>query len=232
MIIPPFCRSIVPQQHYGTDCVQYQQVAREIRRSDKKIPRPKTGLGETARTEILRMAKTRFEKTEANRTAEKRSKTEWNATERHYERQDLSGDKGVDSGSDDVKVNWSISKWLLTLFATHAMIYIEIFLNRVWPGGDRQMGFAETLKELSNPIRRDILVLLKSGRLSAGDISRHFDVTGATISYHLSQLKNVGLIFETKHKNFIYYEINTSVFEEVLIWLAQFQKGGNHDDHQ
>lgn len=94
------------------------------------------------------------------------------------------------------------------------------------------MGFAETLKELSNPIRRDILVLLKNGRLSAGDIASHFDVTGATVSYHLSQLKNVGLIFETKYKNFVYYEINTSVFEEVMLWLAQFQKGGNNDESQ
>jgi len=58
--------------------------------------------------------------------------------------------------------------------------------------------------------------------LSAGDIAKHFDVTGATVSYHLSQLKNVGLVFETKYKNFIYYELNTSVLEEVMLWLAQF----------
>jgi len=68
--------------------------------------------------------------------------------------------------------------------------------------------------------------------LSAGDIAKHFDVTGATVSYHLSQLKNVGLVFETKYKNFIYYELNTSVLEEVMLWLAQFQKGGNNDEHQ
>lgn len=88
------------------------------------------------------------------------------------------------------------------------------------------------IRIFSNPIRRDILVLLKGGRLSAGDIAKHFDVTGATVSYHLSQLKNVGLVFETKYKNFIYYELNTSVLEEVMLWLAQFQKGGNNDEHQ
>jgi len=92
------------------------------------------------------------------------------------------------------------------------------------------MGFAETLKELSNPIRREILMLLKSEKMSAGDIAKHFDLTGATISYHLSQLKKAGLIFEQKHKNFIYYELNTTVFEEVLIWFAQFQ-GGESDEN-
>lgn len=87
------------------------------------------------------------------------------------------------------------------------------------------MGFPETFKALSDPIRRDILVMLKGGRMSAGEIGQHFDMTGATISYHLSQLKKAHLIFETKHKNFIYYELNISVFEEVMLWLSQF-KGG------
>lgn len=84
------------------------------------------------------------------------------------------------------------------------------------------MGFAETFKALSDPVRREILELLKNGRMSAGDIAGHFDMTGATVSYHLSQLKKAGLIFETKYKNFIYYDINTSVFEEVMMWLVQF----------
>ena len=92
------------------------------------------------------------------------------------------------------------------------------------------MGFAETLKELSNPIRREILMLLKKGKMSAGDIAGHFDLTGATISYHLSQLKKAGLIFEEKHKNFIYYELNITVFEEVLVWFTQFQRGEESDE--
>ncbi len=94
------------------------------------------------------------------------------------------------------------------------------------------MGFADTFKALSDPVRRQILVLLKSGRMSAGDIGTHFDITGATTSYHLSQLKKAGLVFETKHKNFIYYELNTSVFEETVLWLTQFQKRENNDNKE
>ena len=84
------------------------------------------------------------------------------------------------------------------------------------------MGFPETFKALSDPVRREILSMLKKGRLSAGDIASHFDMTGATVSYHLKQLKNADLIYETKEKNFIYYSLNTSVFEEILLWVSQF----------
>lgn len=90
------------------------------------------------------------------------------------------------------------------------------------------VGFPETFKALSDPVRREILVMLKDGKLSAGEIGKQFDMTGATISYHLSQLKKAGLISETKHKNFIYYEINISVFEEVMLWFLQF--GGKEDE--
>ena len=91
------------------------------------------------------------------------------------------------------------------------------------------MGFAETFKALADPIRRDILTLLKKGSLSAGEIGSHFDMTGATISYHLSILKKADLVFENKQKNFIYYELNTSVVEEVMLWLADL-KGGTGDE--
>jgi DNA-binding transcriptional ArsR family regulator len=87
------------------------------------------------------------------------------------------------------------------------------------------LGFAETFKALSDPARREILIMLKKGRMSAGDIGRRFDMTGATVSYHLSQLKKAGLVFGTKHKNFIYYELNISVFEEAMLWLSQFGRG-------
>jgi Predicted transcriptional regulators len=86
------------------------------------------------------------------------------------------------------------------------------------------LSFGETFKALSDPVRREILIMLKKGRMSAGEIGQCFDMTGATISYHLAQLKKAGLVFETKHKNFIYYELNTSVFEETMLWLAQFNK--------
>lgn len=85
------------------------------------------------------------------------------------------------------------------------------------------MGFAETFKALADPVRREILILLKSGRMSAGDIGTRFDMTGATISYHLSILKKAGLIWETKEKNFIYYDLNTSVVEELMLWLADLK---------
>lgn len=85
------------------------------------------------------------------------------------------------------------------------------------------MGFPETFKALSDPVRREILIMLKNGKMSAGEIAQHFDMTNATISYHLSQLKKAELIFETKYKNFIYYELNTSVFEEIMLWFSQFK---------
>ena len=90
------------------------------------------------------------------------------------------------------------------------------------------MGFAEAFKALSDPIRRDILTLLKSGRLSAGEIGSHFGMTGATISYHLGILKKAGLVFESREKNFIFYELNTSVVEEVMLWLSELKGGTAH----
>ncbi len=84
------------------------------------------------------------------------------------------------------------------------------------------MAFADTFKALSDPIRREILELLKNGRLSAGDIGSRFDMTGATISYHLSILKKADLVRESREKNFIYYELNASVFEELMLWFSQF----------
>ena len=85
------------------------------------------------------------------------------------------------------------------------------------------MAFADTFKALSDPVRREILQLLKHGKLSAGEISSHFDMTGATVSYHLKILKKADLIWETKVKNFIYYELNTSVVDELLLWLKDLK---------
>lgn len=80
----------------------------------------------------------------------------------------------------------------------------------------------DTFKALADPIRQEILTMLKQKKLSAGEIAGAFDMSQATISYHLSILKKADLITETKYKNFIYYEINTSVFESMLVWIAQF----------
>ncbi|WP_286783429.1 autorepressor SdpR family transcription factor [Streptococcus sp. UBA4344] len=86
------------------------------------------------------------------------------------------------------------------------------------------MGFAETFKALSHPIRREILELLKSEPLSAGDIASHFDLTGATISHHLNVLKKAGLVIERREKNFIYYELYTSVLEDIMTWFADLKE--------
>lgn len=99
--------------------------------------------------------------------------------------------------------------------------------------GSDGLGFAETFKALSDPVRRDILVLLKDGRRTAGELGSHFDMTGATVSYHLSQLKKAGLVYESKYKNYVYYQLNVSVVEEAMLWLAQLgdlsSKGEEHE---
>ena len=92
------------------------------------------------------------------------------------------------------------------------------------------MGFPETFKALADPVRREILLMLRGGRMSAGEIGSRFSMTGATISYHLSQLKKAGLVTETRVKNFIYYELNMSVFEEIVMWLSQFTGRDEHEE--
>ena len=87
---------------------------------------------------------------------------------------------------------------------------------------------SETLKAISDPVRRDILNMLKEEKKSAGEIAEKFNLTGATVSYHLSQLKKADLITESKFKNFIYYELNISVFEEVLTWI--YSLGGKNNE--
>ena len=85
------------------------------------------------------------------------------------------------------------------------------------------MAFAETFKALSDPVRRQILEMLKKGPLSAGEIGAQFDMTGATISYHLKILKQADLVFESREKNFIYYQLNATVLEEILLWLSNLK---------
>ena len=82
---------------------------------------------------------------------------------------------------------------------------------------------------MSDPARRDILQLLKNSRLSAGEIASHFDMTDATISYHLNILKKADLVWETKVKNYVYYELNTSVVDEIMLWLRNLTTDTNGD---
>ena len=87
------------------------------------------------------------------------------------------------------------------------------------------MSDTSIFKVLSDKQRRDILVMLKDGRMSAGDIADRLGVTPAALSYHLKLLKNADLVMEYKNKNYVYYEINTTVFDELILWIKQF--GGN-----
>ena len=82
------------------------------------------------------------------------------------------------------------------------------------------MGMQNTMKALSDPVRREILEQLRSGRLSAGEISEKFPISGAAVSKHLSVLKDADLIRDTREGKFIFYELNTSVLEEVMLWLT------------
>ena len=92
------------------------------------------------------------------------------------------------------------------------------------------MGLQQTLKALADPIRREILNLLKGGRLSAGEIVEHFPVTGAAISRHLSVLKEADLIRDTREGKYIYYELNASVLEEIMLWITDLKGGENHGE--
>ena len=87
------------------------------------------------------------------------------------------------------------------------------------------MGIQSTIKALSDPTRRDILEMLKSGRLSAGEIGERFPVSGAAVSKHLAMHKEADLIRDTREGKYIYYELNTSVLEEVMLWLSSLRGG-------
>lgn len=91
------------------------------------------------------------------------------------------------------------------------------------------MGPQNTLKALADPIRREILNLLKNGPLSAGEIVDHFPVTGASISRHLSVLKEADLIRDRREGKFIYYELNASVLEEIMLWITDLKGESDHD---
>ena len=85
------------------------------------------------------------------------------------------------------------------------------------------MSLQHTLKALSDPVRREIMNILKAGRMSAGEIADHFDITGAAISRHLSVLREADLIRDEREGKFIYYELNASVLEEILLWVRNLK---------
>lgn len=84
------------------------------------------------------------------------------------------------------------------------------------------MGIAESFKVLSEPIRREILLMLREDRLSAGDIAKRLDISPAALSYHLRLLKGAELVLEYKEKNYVYYALNATVVDEIILWFGQF----------
>lgn len=94
------------------------------------------------------------------------------------------------------------------------------------------MSIQHTLRALADPIRRDILNLLKNGRMSAGDISDHFPVTAASISRHLSVLKEADLIRDNREGKFIFYELNASVLEEIMLWITDLKGDSDNDSEE
>jgi len=115
---------------------------------------------------------------------------------------------------------------MLFFVLQRVIIYLKKILNRYM----MRMNIGDTLKVLSDPVRREILQLLKKERMTAGSIAEAVNMTPAALSYHLKLLKNADFVLEYKEKNFIWYEINTSVFDEIIMWMQQF--GGNVNEKQ
>jgi len=90
------------------------------------------------------------------------------------------------------------------------------------------MGIPDTFKALSDPLRRQVLIMLKSGAMTAGDIANALGISAAALSYHLNLLKKAELLMEYKQKNYVYYELNTSLFDELVLWIKQF--GGEENE--
>lgn len=110
---------------------------------------------------------------------------------------------------------------------------VKLTVNRIaQKGRGITLSLQHTLRALADPIRREILNLLKNGRMSAGEISAHFPVTAASISRHLSVLKDADLIRDQREGKYIFYELNASVLEEVLLWIAGLKgESGDEKDH-
>ena len=91
------------------------------------------------------------------------------------------------------------------------------------------MSMRDTLQALADPTRREILNLLKQSRMSAGEISNHFSISGAAVSRHLSVLKEADLIRDEREGKYIYYELNATVLEEILLWISELKGEKDHD---
>lgn len=108
------------------------------------------------------------------------------------------------------------------------ILYLDDHLNERKRGGS--MGLENKFKALSDPTRRKILDLLKNGRMTAGEISSHFEMTGATVSHHLSVLVESELILEEKAGKYKYFELNTSVIDEIMLWISSIRSGSDETE--
>lgn len=95
--------------------------------------------------------------------------------------------------------------------------------------GGIKVSMQDTLQALADPTRREILNLLKQSRMSAGEISNHFSISGAAVSRHLSVLKEADLIRDEREGKYIYYELNATVLEEILLWISELKGEKDHD---
>ena len=94
------------------------------------------------------------------------------------------------------------------------------------------MGLQQPLKALADPTRREILKVLKNGRQSAGELADHFSISAAAVSRHLSVLKEADLIEDTRDGKYIYYELNPTVLEEILLWISDLKGENDHDPQE
>ena len=93
------------------------------------------------------------------------------------------------------------------------------------------LGVNQILSALADETRRNILMLLRKGKISSGEIAENLEMTPQALSYHLKKLREADLIYETKYKNFIYYELNLTVLDDAIMWMNQLM-GGNHNEYK
>ena len=88
------------------------------------------------------------------------------------------------------------------------------------------MAVSEIMSALADETRRNILTILQEGKISSGELAKHLNMTPQALSYHLAKLKKADLIYETRHKNFIYYEPNLSILDEIIMWITNLREAG------
>lgn len=115
----------------------------------------------------------------------------------------------------------------MTFYSVNVIIYLKKFLNRLQ--GGIVLAINEVLSALADETRRLVLQKLREGKISSGDLALAIGISPQALSYHLAKLKKAGLIYETKEKNFIYYELNLTVLDEAMVWISTLKGGKNNE---